>query len=71
MKKILSTLWGLLFDDARLAVTLLIALAIAAIASLVGHMPTLGAIVIWLGLIVALFISIEHQLTSKLRKSGK
>jgi hypothetical protein len=71
MKTILSTLWGLLFDDARLAVTLLVALAIAAIVSLVGHMPIVGAIVIWLGLIAALFISIEHQLTSKLRKSGK
>jgi hypothetical protein len=71
MKTILSTLWGLLFDDARLAVTLLVALVIAAVVSLVGHLPSVGAIVIWLGLIVALFISIEHQLVSKLHKAGK
>jgi len=62
--KVLGTLWGLLVDDGRLASILVIALLLAALVSHLGH-PTVGSILIWLGLIVSLFVSIEHQLTLK------
>jgi len=60
--KVFSTLWGLLVDDGRLAWILLVALILAAIASLLAHLASAGAVLIWLGLIVSLIISVEHQL---------
>ena len=64
---ILKTIWGLLVDDIRLASILVISLVIGCVVSLV-HDSQLGAYVIWAGLIVSLWISIEHQLKLKLRK---
>lgn len=63
--KVLSTLWGLLVDDGRLAWTLLIFLAVAAILSRVAHLPFVGSLMIWLGLIVSVVFSVEHQLRLK------
>lgn len=66
--KVLSTLWGLLVDDGRLASILVLAIIIGSIVSKVLHQPLPGAIVIWAGLLVALFVSIEHQLSLKSKK---
>lgn len=63
----LKVIWGLLVDDARLAIGLVVALVLALCCSHF-HQPLLGAIVIWAGLGVSLWISIEHQLILKLRK---
>lgn len=63
--KVLSTLWGLLVDDGRLAWTLLIFLAVAAILSRVAHLSFVGSLMIWLGLIVSVVFSVEHQLRLK------
>ncbi|MCY0887468.1 MAG: hypothetical protein OWQ59_03330 [Alicyclobacillaceae bacterium] len=63
--KVLSTLWGLLVDDGRLASTLLVFLAVAAFVSRVAHLQFLGALAIWLGLIVSIAFSVEHQLRLK------
>lgn len=63
--KVLSTLWGLLVDDERLVWTLVAALILAAITSLLLNLPFAGSIVIWLGIIVSLVISVEHQLKLK------
>lgn len=63
--KVLSTLWGLLVDDGRLAWTLVIALILAAVASLLLRLEMVGSIIIWLGLILSLVISVEHQLKLK------
>lgn len=65
--KILRTLWGLLVDDGRLAWTLLIFLALATIVSRVIHLPFIGALLIWLGLIISIVFSVEHQLRLKLK----
>lgn len=62
--KALKIVWGLLVDDARLATALVIALILAYALSL-AHQPVFAAIIIWLGLIVSLWISIEHQLRLK------
>jgi hypothetical protein len=60
--KILKKLWGLLVDDNLLASILLITVILAAAVSEWGHMAGLGVIVLWLGLLVSLTVSIEHQL---------
>ncbi|SEB86067.1 hypothetical protein [Paenibacillus sp. GP183] len=65
--KILSTLWGLLVDDGRLASILLLSIVIGWGLSQMQK-PFLAAIVIWAGLIVSLAVSIEHQLNLKLKK---
>jgi len=65
--KVLRTLWGLLVDDGRLASILLVALIVAAIVSS-AHFHLLGAAVIWLGLIVALWVSVAHQWRLKRNK---
>ncbi|WDL98565.1 hypothetical protein [Alicyclobacillus sp. ALC3] len=65
--KIVSTLWGLLVDDGRLAWTLLVFLVLAAIVSRVAHLPFIGALVIWLGLIISMVFSVEHQLRLRLK----
>lgn len=65
--KALKVLWGLLVDDARLASILLISLVVAFIVSLMG-MKLLGAIIIWVGLVVSVWASVEHQLKLKLSK---
>jgi hypothetical protein len=70
MTKIIKIVWGLLFDDVRLAVFLLLALTIAAILCNLGY-NSLGMIVMWLGMLLALFISIEHQLQNKLKSKAK
>ncbi|KPV44064.1 hypothetical protein [Alicyclobacillus ferrooxydans] len=66
--KVLKVLWGLLVDDGRLASILVISLVVAYIVSLAG-VKWLAALVIWLGLIVSLWVSIEHQLKLKVHKS--
>lgn len=63
----LKTLWGLVYDDARLVVTLIAALAAALLLSL-AHQPLLAAVAIWLGLIIALWVSIEHELKRKINQ---
>lgn len=65
--KTLKVLWGLLVDDGRLASILIVALIIGSIVSAAG-LKTLGAVAIWLGLLVSLGVSIEHQLKLKLKK---
>lgn len=66
MSKALNVIWGLFIDDARLAIILLISLAVSAVSSKLGY-PYVGALCIWIGLVAALFISIEHQLQLKVR----
>lgn len=65
--KMLSTLWGLLVDDGRLAWTLLTFLIVAAICSRVVNLPFLASLIIWLGLIVSVVFSVEHQLRLKMK----
>ena len=63
----LRTLWGLLFDDARLVCTLAVALIAAAVLSRAGQaLP--AAVVIWAGLILSLWFSTGHQLRLKRAK---
>jgi len=64
--KLVSLLRGLLFDDTRLALTLLASLLLAGIFSYFDC-PRIAAFVIWGGLVLSLFISIEHQLHSKMK----
>jgi hypothetical protein len=66
--KVLSTLWGLLVDDRRLASILILAIVISVIVSNTFGQPLLGALILWAGLIVSLFVSIEHQLRLKSKK---
>jgi hypothetical protein len=66
--KVLSTLWGLLVDDRRLASILILAIVISVIVSNTFGQPLLGALILWAGLIVSLFVSIEHQLRIKSKK---
>ena len=61
---ILKTLWGLLVDDARLAFILGITLIAAFLFSQV-NLPLVAAVVIWAGLLAALWSSTEHQLKLK------
>lgn len=65
--KVLKKLWGLLVDDGRLATILVVALVVAYIISASGQ-HLIGAIVIWLGLIIALWVSVDHQLRLKVKK---
>ena len=65
--RVLKVLWGLLVDDGRLASILVLALVIAFVLSL-GGLKFLAAIVIWLGLVISVAISVEHQLKLKLKK---
>ena len=62
--KAIKTLVGLIYDDARLVITLALALVLALMLRL-AHQPLLAAMVIWLGLIIALWVSIEHELSKK------
>jgi hypothetical protein len=64
---VLKVIWGLLVDDAHLATILAVSLVISFGVSRMHH-PTAAALVIWLGLIVSLWISVEHQLQLKLKK---
>lgn len=64
---VLKVIWGLLVDDARLATGLVITLLVAYLLSQ-ANLHLLGAIVIWAGLIVSLWVSVEHQLVAKLKK---
>ncbi|MFC5452452.1 hypothetical protein [Paenibacillus aestuarii] len=66
--KVLSTLWGLLVDDGRLASILVIAIIISAVLTNALNLPLAGAVVLWAGLLVSLFYSIEHQLRLKSKK---
>lgn len=61
---ILKTLWGLLVDDARLAFILGITLIAAFLFSQINW-PLVAAVVIWAGLLAALWFSTEHQLKLK------
>ncbi|KPV42310.1 hypothetical protein [Alicyclobacillus ferrooxydans] len=63
--KVLKTLWGLLVDDGRLAWTLVIGLVISAVVSMVLRLEFIGALIIWISLVAALIISVEHQLKLK------
>ncbi|QSO50437.1 hypothetical protein JZ785_15975 [Alicyclobacillus curvatus] len=65
--RVLKIIWGLLVDDARLASILVLSLLIAFVLSLAG-LKSIAAIVIWLGLVISLWISIDHQLKLKLKK---
>ena len=62
---ILKTLWGLLVDDVRLALVLGSALILAFGLRQAG-LSLVAAVVLWIGLLGALWFSIEHQL--KLRQ---
>lgn len=58
--KILKKLFGLLVDDGRLAWILCVGLAVAIGLRLV-HQPMWSAVAIWVGLILSLWISVDHQ----------
>ncbi|MBP1967109.1 hypothetical protein [Paenibacillus aceris] len=66
--KIISTLWGLLVDDGRLASILVLAIVVSAVVTNLFQLQLVGAIVIWAGIVVSLFVSIQHQLSLKMRK---
>jgi len=66
--KVLKVAWGLLVDDGRLASLLVIALIVAAIVSRVLHSGLLAAVIIMLGLVVSIWVSVEHQLQLKFSK---
>ncbi|UOF90948.1 hypothetical protein LSG31_01270 [Fodinisporobacter ferrooxydans] len=63
----LKILWGLLVDDSRLVSVVLLSLILAFLLSSI-HMVHIAAYVIWVGLIVSLWISVEHQLKLKIKK---
>lgn len=65
--RVLKVLWGLLVDDARLASILVLSLIVAFVVALAG-LKFVAAIVIWLGLIVSIWVSVEYQLQLKLKK---
>ncbi|MFY4776176.1 hypothetical protein [Metabacillus sp. RGM 3146] len=65
--KVLSTLWGLIVDDGRLASILIGCLVISCLLSLFGQ-SLIAAFVIWAGLLISLWVSIQHQLQLKLSK---
>lgn len=65
--KILSKLWGLIVDDPRLVSTLVIFLILSWILTLV-HQLLISALMIWAGLIISLWIALDHQLKLKLSK---
>lgn len=64
---VLKKLWGLLVDDGRLASILVLSLIVAFGVSRAG-LTFAAAIVIWLGLIVSVWVSVDHQLQLKRRK---
>ncbi|MCL6453958.1 MAG: hypothetical protein K6T78_10155 [Alicyclobacillus sp.] len=66
--KVVKVLWGLLVDDGRLAISLVVGLVIAYILRSAAHLPLVASILIWVSLIFALWFSIEHQLRLKLKK---
>lgn len=65
--KVLQVLWGLLVDDIRLASILILALMLS-VSAVVVHRVHLAAYIIWIGLLVSLWVSVEHQLKQKLKK---
>jgi hypothetical protein len=65
--RVLNVLWGLLVDDGRLAGILALSLVLACVAC-IAQQPLVGAIMIWAGLVISLWVSIEHQLQKKLTK---
>ncbi|OCT14371.1 hypothetical protein A8709_26500 [Paenibacillus pectinilyticus] len=65
MKEVLNIILGIFIDDARLALTLVISVALSALVSTLGY-PIVGMFCLWVGLLLALFISIEHQLHVKM-----
>jgi hypothetical protein len=64
--KALSVLWGLFFDDFRLVLILAITLILTAVCKF-AHWTSVSPYVFVVGLLVALFVSIEHQLKLKTR----
>jgi len=67
MRTLMKTIWGLLVDDILLASILMISLILGCIVS-VASSSRIGAYLIWGGLIVSLWVSIEHQLRLKSKK---
>lgn len=67
--KVLKVLWGLLVDDGRLASILVLSLVVAYFVSILGYKMLAGG-VIWLGLVVAVVVSVEHQLQLKVKKTN-
>lgn len=65
--KVLKVLWGLLVDDISLASILIMALILSVLA-VVAQQVHLAAYIIWIGLLVSLWVSVEHQLKQKLKK---
>lgn len=65
--RVLKVLWGLLVDDGRLASILVVSLIVAFVVALAG-LKLIAAVVIWLGLIISVWVSVEHQLKLKLKK---
>lgn len=65
--KALKVLVGLVFDDWRLVITLLIGIAVSGIL-VMTHLPLLAAIVFWITLPISLWISTDTELKKKLSK---
>lgn len=64
--KAVKVLWGLIVDDVRLVVVLSIGLVLAWGLTAI-HQPLLAAVMIWIALMVALWVSIDHQ--ARVRRS--
>ncbi len=63
----MKVLFALLFDDARLVTIVTLSVVLSYLCSDI-HFHLLAAIVLWVGPMLALWVSIEHQLTLKLQK---
>lgn len=66
--RVLKVLWGLVVDDLWLASMTVGVLILAYIFSLTG-LKSIDPYVIWVGLVVAIWVSVEHQLRLKRKES--
>ncbi|MCF8563904.1 hypothetical protein LLE49_04020 [Alicyclobacillus tolerans] len=64
--KVFKVVWGLFVDDTRLVSVLILTLFISGVVSAL-HQAQLSAVLIWAGLIAALWVSVEHELKRKAR----
>lgn len=69
--KLILKIRGLLIDDARLAIIILVAVVLAGVLSWGAHLRSLGGIILWLGLIMSLSVSVQHELRRKLKHTSQ
>ncbi len=63
---VLKVIWGLLVDDIRLVSILVLSLILSSLFTL-AHQGRIAAFIIWFGLIISLWVSIEYQLKLKVK----